>query len=74
MEQVRQTNLNFILIYVIALFMIFTFKSANGIGETLNIVSFGANPNGETDSTNAILTAWTSACSSTTPTTIYVPK
>jgi len=75
MEQVRQTNLTFVLIYVnvITLFMIFTFKLANGIEETLNIVSFGANPNGETDSTNAILTAWTSACSSTTPTTIYVP-
>ncbi|XP_045792169.1 polygalacturonase-like [Trifolium pratense] len=60
--------------HVLALFMIFTSKLAIAIGETLNIENFGANPNGETDSTNAILTTWARACSSTTPTTIYVPK
>jgi polygalacturonase len=60
--------------YILALFMIFTSKLAIGIGETLNIENFGAKPNEKTDSTNAILTTWTRACSSTTPTTIYVPK
>ncbi|CAJ1948812.1 unnamed protein product [Sphenostylis stenocarpa] len=42
-------------------------------GVTLNVVNFGAKPDGETDSTNALLSAWGTACSSTTPTTIYVP-
>ncbi|KAK2406892.1 Pectin lyase superfamily protein [Trifolium repens] len=73
MAQLRQKNITFILMYVVALFMIFTFKSAISIGGTLNIVDFGANPNGETDSKNAILTTWARACNSTTPTTIYVP-
>ncbi|KAK7386210.1 hypothetical protein VNO78_26264 [Psophocarpus tetragonolobus] len=40
---------------------------------TLNIVNFGAKADGETDSTKAFLSAWNRACSSTTPTTIYVP-
>lgn len=54
-------NITFVLMYVVALFIIFIFKSTIGIGETtLNIVHFGAKPNCEIDSTNALfLNAWT---------------
>ncbi|XP_010248209.1 PREDICTED: polygalacturonase-like [Nelumbo nucifera] len=38
-----------------------------------SVVDFGADPNGETDSTQSFLKAWASACSSVTPATISVP-
>ncbi|GAU48609.1 hypothetical protein TSUD_327220 [Trifolium subterraneum] len=74
MAKLKQKNLSFVLVYAVIVFMSFTSKSAIGVGETLNVVNFGAKPNGKTDSTKAILDIWTRACSSTTPTTIYVPK
>ena len=39
-----------------------------------NVISFGAKPDGKTDSTQSFLKAWTSACSSSTRSTINVPK
>ncbi|TXG71871.1 hypothetical protein EZV62_000450 [Acer yangbiense] len=39
-----------------------------------NVLSFGARGNGVTDSTQAFINAWATACASTEPTTIYVPK
>ncbi|KAJ4833626.1 hypothetical protein Tsubulata_001240 [Turnera subulata] len=39
-----------------------------------NVVSYGAKSDGKTDSTKAFLKAWTQACGSTSPATIYVPK
>jgi polygalacturonase len=39
-----------------------------------NVVSFGAKPDGKADATQPFLKAWASACSSTRPSTIYVPK
>ncbi|KAJ8561231.1 hypothetical protein K7X08_027421 [Anisodus acutangulus] len=41
---------------------------------TFNVLKLGANPNGKTDSTKAFLTAWESACGSSKPATIYVPR
>ncbi|XP_038888717.1 polygalacturonase-like [Benincasa hispida] len=42
---------------------------------TFNVVDFGAKPdNAKTDSSKAFLLAWTRACSSSIPTSIYVPK
>nr|GLL25996.1 polygalacturonase-like [Ipomoea trifida] len=38
-----------------------------------NIQSYGAKPDGKTDSTKAFLAAWAAACASTAPATIYVP-
>ncbi|KAK7382790.1 hypothetical protein VNO80_01863 [Phaseolus coccineus] len=62
-----------IVLHALVLFL-FTFTPARvAEGVTLNVVNFGAQPDGETDSTNAFLSAWGRACSSTTPTTIYVP-
>lgn len=38
-----------------------------------NVVSFGAKPDGRTDSTKAFLSAWANACGSPRAATIYVP-
>ncbi|KAF2298274.1 hypothetical protein GH714_021131 [Hevea brasiliensis] len=38
-----------------------------------NVLNFGAKPDGETDSTNAFLAAWTQACGSNQPATVFVP-
>ncbi|XP_019157362.1 PREDICTED: polygalacturonase-like [Ipomoea nil] len=38
-----------------------------------NIQSYGAKPDGKTDSTKAFLAAWAAACASTAPATIYMP-
>ncbi|CAL9024195.1 unnamed protein product [Prunus brigantina] len=39
-----------------------------------NVLSFGAKPNGATDSTQAFVDAWSAACASNDSTTISVPK
>ncbi|OAY60129.1 hypothetical protein MANES_01G088101v8 [Manihot esculenta] len=39
-----------------------------------NVLSYGAKPNGVTDSTKAFLDAWAAACGSAGSTIIYVPK
>ncbi|PHU25537.1 hypothetical protein BC332_03869 [Capsicum chinense] len=41
---------------------------------TINVQNYGAKSNGKTDSSKAFLSAWAVACSSTSPTTIYVPR
>ncbi|WOL03639.1 hypothetical protein Cni_G12359 [Canna indica] len=40
---------------------------------TYNVLSFGARPDGRTDSAGAFLRAWSSACRSRSPATVYVP-
>ncbi|CAI9293398.1 unnamed protein product [Lactuca saligna] len=40
---------------------------------TYNVTSFGAKGDGNTDSTKAFLSAWSSACNSTKSATIYIP-
>ncbi|XP_020246785.1 polygalacturonase-like [Asparagus officinalis] len=39
-----------------------------------DVTRFGAKPDGRTDSAKAFLTAWAKACSSRSPSIIYVPK
>ncbi|KAI5583137.1 hypothetical protein POPTR_007G144200v4 [Populus trichocarpa] len=39
-----------------------------------SVLSYGANPDGKTDSTKAFAAAWSQACASTQPATISVPK
>ncbi|KAI4356166.1 hypothetical protein L6164_000209 [Bauhinia variegata] len=51
----------------------FSISPAMAAPMTYNVVSFGAKPGGDTDSTRAFLAAWARACSSTGPATIYVP-
>lgn len=52
-------------------FFIQPFTSADKV---YNIVSFGAKPEGQTDSAKALLGAWSVACGSPVPATIYVPS
>ncbi|KAJ0034858.1 hypothetical protein Pint_26353 [Pistacia integerrima] len=52
-------------------FFILFFVTSNG---ALNVISYGAKPDGKTDSTDAFLQAWTVACGSAKGATIYVPK
>ncbi|MBA0697980.1 hypothetical protein Goari_021494, partial [Gossypium aridum] len=56
------------------LILFLSFNSSLAALLNLNVLSFGAKPDGTTDSTNAFLSAWTRACASTYPATIYVPK
>lgn len=44
------------------------------MGATYNVVNFGAKSDGKTDSTKAFLNAWSKACASTNPASIYVPQ
>lgn len=39
-----------------------------------NVLSYGAKPDGRADSTLAFQRAWSSACGSATPATVYVPR
>jgi polygalacturonase len=39
-----------------------------------SVLSYGAKPDGKTDSTKAFAAAWSKACASTKPATLYVPK
>ncbi|KAA8532174.1 hypothetical protein F0562_006684 [Nyssa sinensis] len=41
---------------------------------SINVVNFGAKPDGQSDSTQPFLQAWTAACNSMGPSTIYVPR
>ncbi|KAJ4723887.1 polygalacturonase-like [Melia azedarach] len=57
---------------LILLFLIFFIQSSNAA--TYNVITFGAKPDGRTDSTKPFLRAWESACGSAKASTIYVPK
>lgn len=52
----------------------FLFTSTLAQSTTYNVVDFGANPDGKTDSTKAFLTAWNVACASPIPSGIHVPQ
>ncbi|CAI9098675.1 OLC1v1035360C1 [Oldenlandia corymbosa var. corymbosa] len=40
----------------------------------INVMSLGAKPDGKTDATAALTSAWAAACNSSKPASIYVPK
>ncbi|MQM12590.1 hypothetical protein Taro_045509 [Colocasia esculenta] len=56
----------------LALFFTHPFTSA--ADTAYNILSFGAKSDGQTDSTKALLGAWSAACGSPAPATLYVPS
>ncbi|XP_021687928.2 polygalacturonase-like [Hevea brasiliensis] len=58
------------------LFFIFFALHINSAFATtiFNVLTYGAKPNGLTDSTKAFLDAWTAACGSADSTMIYVPR
>lgn len=65
---------SFLLLLLLLLIMFFNLV-ALAAPLTFNIVDFGAKPNNaETDSSKAFQLAWMRACSSSRPTSIYVPK
>ncbi|RDY08917.1 hypothetical protein CR513_06793, partial [Mucuna pruriens] len=49
-------------------------SSSLATAATYNVVDFGAKPDGKTDSTKAFLNAWSKACASANPASIYVPQ
>ncbi|KAJ7950665.1 Polygalacturonase-like [Quillaja saponaria] len=58
----------------LAFLFFFVFHSSLAAPVTYNVANFGAKPDGKTDSTKAFLTAWSNACGSTRPASIYVPR
>nr|GMC83173.1 polygalacturonase-like [Ipomoea batatas] len=63
------SKLGFSLVFSFIIYV--TFASA-GSG-SYNVQSYGAKPDGKTDSTKAFVGAWAAACASTAPATIHVP-
>ncbi|MED6179471.1 hypothetical protein PIB30_001234 [Stylosanthes scabra] len=64
-------------IVLLVIYFLFTFETTIASyddDKTLNVIDFGAKPGSEIDSSEAFLAAWESACSTTTPSTIYVPQ
>ncbi|KAJ6311257.1 hypothetical protein OIU77_013097 [Salix suchowensis] len=53
--------------------LVMVFSSYLATAAQYNVLSYGAKPDGITDSTNAFLAAWAQACSSVSPSTIYAP-
>ncbi|KAG5242243.1 polygalacturonase [Salix suchowensis] len=63
----------FVVSYVVLSFF-YIFQLSNAASTTYNVMRFGAKPDGKTDATQPFLKAWSAACRSATPPTIYVPK
>ncbi|KAF9663096.1 hypothetical protein SADUNF_Sadunf17G0003000 [Salix dunnii] len=61
---------NFVVSFV-ALFLFYIFQQSNA---SYNVITFGAKPDGKTDSTQSFLKAWSAACSSASPSIVYVPQ
>ncbi|CAI9268904.1 unnamed protein product [Lactuca saligna] len=58
---------------VIALVVVFSFMETT-VATTYNVRTMGAKTNGRTDSTKTFMAAWSGACGSSKPATIYVPN
>ncbi|KAJ9173938.1 hypothetical protein P3X46_017021 [Hevea brasiliensis] len=65
----KQQSFSLVLVILVILFT--TSSSANAA--QYNVLTFGAQPDGKTDSTKAFLAAWTRACESIKPATVYAP-
>ncbi|KAJ6734035.1 PECTIN LYASE-LIKE SUPERFAMILY PROTEIN [Salix koriyanagi] len=63
----------FVVSYVVLSFF-YIFQLSNAASTTYNVMRFGAKPDGKTDATQPFLKAWSAACRSATPPTIYVPR
>ncbi|PHT33271.1 hypothetical protein T459_35704 [Capsicum annuum] len=57
---------------IFSLLFIFLFNFSLATNTIYNVQNYGAKSNGQTDSSNAFLSAWKAACASTSPATIYV--
>lgn len=63
---------NFYLFILLATTFSFFYEASSA--KFINVVSFGAKPDGNSDSTKSFLSAWSSACTSREQATIYVPQ
>jgi polygalacturonase len=63
----------FVVSFVVLSFF-YSFQLSNAASTTHNVIKFGAKPDGKTDATQPFLKAWSAACRSATPSTIYVPR
>ncbi|XP_022932948.1 polygalacturonase-like [Cucurbita moschata] len=61
-------------LHVFLSLLLLFFNHAWAVGLTFNIVNLGAKSDGKIDVSPVLQTAWTKACDSSKPTTIYVPK
>ncbi|XP_022858843.1 polygalacturonase-like [Olea europaea var. sylvestris] len=59
--------------HIFPAFLFIFFSPPLAIAVRYNVLTFGAKPDGVTDSTIAFLKAWSAACDSQNPATIYVP-
>lgn len=59
---------------LLVLVIMYLFHLSSGMKITYNVQSYGAKPDGKTDSTKAFLNAWGAACASTKSVMIYVPQ
>uniref|UniRef100_M1A9G5 Polygalacturonase 1 n=1 Tax=Solanum tuberosum TaxID=4113 RepID=M1A9G5_SOLTU len=58
----------------LAIFFLFLINSSLASNTNYNVQNYGAKSDGETDSSEAFLSAWSAACASTRSSTIYVPR
>ncbi|KAJ8773987.1 hypothetical protein K2173_009418 [Erythroxylum novogranatense] len=55
-------------------FLFISFTSTVSMAANYNVLTYGAKPDGVTNSANAFLAAWAQACASTIPATVYIPE
>ncbi|CAN4095641.1 unnamed protein product [Withania somnifera] len=59
---------------IFSLLFMFLFNLSLATNTIYNVKNYGATSNGQIDSSNAFLSAWTAACASTSTATIFVPR
>ncbi|XP_038696790.1 polygalacturonase-like [Tripterygium wilfordii] len=62
------------LLFSLILLLTYSHSALLAFGAQYNVVTYGARPDGKTDSTQAFIASWTKACGSKAPANIYVPK
>lgn len=71
-NKLNSSNLGF---WVIVISSVILIQLANAASYNVNVIRYGAKPDGKTDSTKAFLKAWEAACGSVkAAATMYVPK
>ncbi|KAK1390885.1 polygalacturonase-like [Heracleum sosnowskyi] len=63
-----------ILISWIVVFTLLALFSISNAGNTVNVMKYGAKPDGKSDSTQAFVKAWVAVCNSAQAVTMYVPQ
>ncbi|XP_016504883.1 polygalacturonase-like [Nicotiana tabacum] len=69
----RKMSVFFLSPFVIIIILFF-FNLSIAADSMYNVLNYGAKSDGKSDSSKAFLSAWTAACTSTSPATIFVPK